>query len=88
MIQNTLFMTLITQFVQQMTQNNVQGGKSYALGEHLPRSAQDWRRLRDFWRPVSQIVRGEVIDTLLAHSSEAKVEHRGKGNLTESLKKD
>ena len=44
MIQNTLFMTLITQFVQQMTQNNVQGGKSCALGEHVPRSAQDWKR--------------------------------------------
>ena len=59
MIQNTLFMTQSTQFVYQMNQKNVQGGKSYALGEHVPGSAQDWRSLRDFWRPVSQIVQGK-----------------------------
>ena len=52
-------MTLNTQFVQQMTQNNVQGGKSCALEEHVPRSAQDRRMWRDFWRSVSQIVQGK-----------------------------
>ena len=51
MIQNTLFRTQSTQEII-----------TYALEEHDPGSAQDWRTLSDLtiglWRPVSYIVQG------------------------------